>query len=107
MQPAISTRVSSASDLMGIPKRCRVGGAERRHPVVGLMGGWTTIGAFSSGWLALVTTIALDMASTVITTSERLTIRTLTSEDAPFMADLHGRAEVVDPLGMEPSTGVH
>ena len=46
------------------------------------------------------------MASTTITTSERLTVRTLTDEGVPFMADMHGRIEVADPLGMEPSTGI-
>jgi len=46
------------------------------------------------------------MESTVITTSQRLTVRTLTVDDAPFIADLHSRTEVIVPLGMEPSRGV-
>jgi RimJ/RimL family protein N-acetyltransferase len=46
------------------------------------------------------------MASTVVTTSKRLTVPTLIDEDAPFMADLHSRAGVVDPMGMKPSTGI-
>lgn len=72
------------------------------------IGGWLgrRSGRCPQGRLALVATIALAMASAVITTSQRLTVRTLTEEDAPFLADLHGRAEVVEPLGMEPSTGV-
>ncbi len=56
--------------------------------------------------MARVTAIAAGMASTVITTSERLTVRRLSDEDVPFMADLHGRTEVTGPLRMEPSTGI-